>query len=667
MDQNLTGFNFGALDAMRNVQSLSKYERGYISSGQTVRRRLKVLEQAMASKGLSMSESTTMTGLDPECLLRFILQVHKLDEVARTSSVMIALTGDGAELSSNIGHVTVGFKIIDGRAINPYTNLPLNHLNGGYQSVDLCYPIMTVSERESRELYEVKFGHIYKFFLSLKDGLPESNLGPRLHPFTLAAPHDGKAVLLLTGRGGGAKIAPDFCPYCSCKSSELIEPFVDDCTMCELCKSLGKTECLHWEIETEDKVRRMREEFDILVQKDMIYCTTLAFRDSSTVKYLNTQNRNNDYGPNHILFLYNECNNMQTLRKYYIEIVANVRLRQAHGHLSEIDTTHRSNREEICAWLDVVVPSLSQLIAQEKYMIRLWNAIKRYDDTHDKYLLPPDLLVVDVMHCLNRTVEKIICMVLIRGIKDWVKQRRSQDSFIRAVNQAVNTNEFWNVGADTPLRVRWEVPKPTKKEEYFGPIKLCFKKAKQFFDSVHLLYPICLSDQNIMKDRWKDAIEKFRLIMKSLQRHEDFTDDEIKQLQLDIDEFAALWISLTGEDGIGNYFHYLISGHVTFFLYKYRNLYKLCQQGWESLNGRMKNFHFRRTQMGGKGSKGFIFSPIYRCFIRRIGWALDSIWRPLFDSAEEDEEIYDEIANIIATQEDNEVNMEEDTQEDIQE
>jgi len=81
---------------------------------------------------------------------------------------------------------------------------------------------------------------------------------------------------------------------------------------------------------------------------------------------------------------------------------------------------------------------------------------------------------------------------------------------------------------------------------------------------------------------------------------------------------------------------------------------------------RVGEVHFRRLQRAGEGSKGVIFSPIYRCFIRRIGWALDSIWRPLFDSVEEDEEIYDEIANIIMTQEDNEVTMEEDTEEDIQ-
>jgi len=201
-----------------------------------------------------------------------------------------------------------------------------------------------------------------------------------------------------------------------------------------------------------------------------------------------------------------------------------------------------------------------------------------------------------------------------------------------------------------------------------------FQESKTIFDSVHLLYAICLSDQNILKDRWKDAIEKFRLIMKSLQRHEDFTDDEIKQLQLDIDEFAALWISLTGEDGIGNYFHYLISGHVTFFLYKYRNLYKLCQQGWESLNGRMKNFHFRRTQMGGKGSKGFIFSPIYRCFLRRIGWAIDSIWRPIFDpmnssaTATDNDKMYEEIANIASIIENEDMNEDdEEVNVDIQE
>ena len=678
MDENITGFNFGALDSMRKVQDLKKYEAGFICSGQTVRRKLTKLEDVMYSKGLTILNTTTESSVDPEALLRNMLKVFKIDELAKTSSILIALTGDGAELlRSGTGHVTVGYKMVDGRGINPYTNLPLSHGNGGYQSVDCCFPIMTVSEKESRELYEQKFKHIYEFFLSLQNGLPESNLGPKLHPFTLAAPHDGKAVLLLSGRGGGAKMANNFCfcPYCSCSSSQLIETFVETCLMCHTCIASGSVECRHWDVETDEKVTEMRRKYDILLQKNMQYCTTLSFRDNRSVKYLDVAHGTNDCGPNHLFFRYRDCNNIQSLRKFSNEIVANVRVRQQHGKMENVDTNIGSSREDMCRYLDDVVPQLTSLIAEEKQMCRLMNAISRYDKTHKNFLLPPDLLVIDVMHCLNRTVEKIITMILLQGVHEWViKQKKTIHSFIDAVQEAVNTNDFWDVTENTPIRNKWEVPEPSKKEEYFGAIKLQFKKAKQFFKSLHLLYPICLPETNPMSERWKNAVEMFRHIMTVLQRHEDFTDEEIKQLQLDIDRFGALWISLANVEGIGNYFHYLIAGHVTYFLYRYRNLYKLCQQGWESLNGRMKNFHFRRTQMGGKGSKGFIFSPIYRCFLRRIGWAIDSIWRPIFDpmnssaTATDNDKMYEEIANIASIIENEDMNEDdEEVNVDIQE
>ena len=44
------------------------------------------------------------------------------------------------------------------------------------------------------------------------------------------------------------------------------------------------------------------------------------------------------------------------------------------------------------------------------------------------------------------------------------------------------------------------------------------------------------------------------------------------------------WLKLAGEEGVMNYIHMIGSGHIHFYLTRYRNLYKFSQQGWEQLN-----------------------------------------------------------------------------------
>jgi len=75
-------------------------------------------------------------------------------------------------------------------------------------------------------------------------------------------------------------------------------------------------------------------------------------------------------------------------------------------------------------------------------------------------------------------------------------------------------------------------------------------------------------------------------------------------VQYEIDLFFDYWVRLHGEDGITNYIHMLGAGHVSRFLYRWRNLYKYSQQGWENLNKLIKTFYFRRTQRGGSTGYG---------------------------------------------------------------
>jgi hypothetical protein len=70
-----------------------------------------------------------MNQYDFESFLRCVLKVFNLDVVVETESVELSITLDGAELCDGISHNTAGIKIMDRRAIDPVTGIPISTLN----------------------------------------------------------------------------------------------------------------------------------------------------------------------------------------------------------------------------------------------------------------------------------------------------------------------------------------------------------------------------------------------------------------------------------------------------------------------------------------------------------------------------------------------------------
>ena len=63
-----------------------------------------------------------------------------------------------------------------------------------------------------------------------------------------------------------------------------------------------------------------------------------------------------------------------------------------------------------------------------------------------------------------------------------------------------------------------------------------------------------------------------------LRQRENFTD-EIRLFQDTADNFIELRIELNGKEGMSCYLHDLAAGHFSYYLRKYRNLYRYSQQG----------------------------------------------------------------------------------------
>jgi len=92
--------------------------------------------------------------------------------------------------------------------------------------------------------------------------------------------------------------------------------------------------------------------------------------------------------------------------------------------------------------------------------------------------------------------------------------------------------------------------------------------------------------------------------MKLLRKKTNLTVGELEAFQSHVDQFFAIWVDLTGHEGVTNYIHMLASGHISEYLIYWGNLYDHSQQGWEAFNSLIKTFFFLRTGCGRAGNKG---------------------------------------------------------------
>jgi hypothetical protein len=116
-------------------------------------------------------------------------------------------------------------------------------------------------------------------------------------------------------------------------------------------------------------------------------------------------------------------------------------------------------------------------------------------------------------------------------------------------------------------------------------------------------------------------------IFETLSQREHFTDPEIDELKVEIYYFSVKWVKRTGRDGIYNYIHMMITGHIIYYLRKWRNFYRYENEGREHINAQMAWFRHNRTQRVGSAgrdckiasSKG---KPICLWLLRCLCWSM---------------------------------------------
>jgi hypothetical protein len=445
--------------------------------------------------------------------------------------------------------------------------------------------------KDTKDAYQY-FKDFFEFFEKVKrEGLPASELGPQILPMQVWSPQDLSSLwkTLNTGTGAKKNCNSYFCHVCPCSSRDILFFKVDE-NRCTRCKRNNSEKCFHWAVGDESTI----EYFQTLLENEhgefLRSCgaTLNEIKKQSKIKYNPTaidkevDVYNIEFAPS------GEESNAEIEKLFFFNTLVTEELTLRN---MPIDGTLGERRERL----------RKQLLVEER-IILMQLAVQRSEMGREAAMMLIQQAIPCIMHLENRSGEKILTMLLSIGAETYQKRQvgAALKMYLEQVQQIVRT-----VILGTPWRPKqWKVPL-TEDGDEIGKVSLSNSTTREFMSAVAPLIDFIFQheDDIELKNEWHATINAYNQAIELLRKPTTFTDDEIEEFQILIDDFYKRWIKLVGREGITNYIHMLGSGHIAYYLEKHRNLYKFSQQNWESLNEKMKVTYFRNTQRGGNFGK----------------------------------------------------------------
>jgi len=167
----------------------------------------------------------------------FYFSIFKLHNIAARESIKICMTLDGAELCDRISHITAGIMITDCRATDPRDGSPLCSSADGLvgrifkvQSRNYCFAFKSLLGKDCKNAYK-ELTDFFRSFKRLKrEGLPESEFGPRLlFKMDVWSMQHLSSIWksLNTGSGARKDCNTYFCHVCPCNGNAIVRYLVD--------------------------------------------------------------------------------------------------------------------------------------------------------------------------------------------------------------------------------------------------------------------------------------------------------------------------------------------------------------------------------------------------------------------------------------------------------
>jgi hypothetical protein len=461
-----------------------------------------------------------------------------------------------------------------------------------------------VMARETNKLVYEEFGDFYGFCQSCEHD--ESNPYAPEHPkLVCTAECDLSMTWKGLARGGATKIREFACHCCDVEVEELAEPNNQPCNrICaELHSDVAGWECYHRPIVSEDELTRKKIQLEQL--REGLKSSIEIIATSSKIKIENYD----DPPPG----------SFKNIRSIFYEPI------QSSKRLLYLEFLQNELRLRGCSPVGSIGRLRSALKSELRKEDRIRKNIRAINHmTEDEGAL---FLLMQAVPCLlhmeNRCGLKLLTMLLIEGLDsaisgDLYTEVRSEqkriDRFIEDIETIVNES----ILGDPEHRAHWYLPYDPKAKE-IAPITMDNNRVRKLMNELERMIEVCIAD-GTEKEKWQIMMPRYRNAFVILRTRHEMTNLEIESFQYEFDHFFQIWVAMYGDEGVTNYLHMLATGHIMEYLFKYKNLYRHSQQGWEALNHLLKTFYFRRTGRGGGKYKRHKLLSIGRWLQRRMLW-----------------------------------------------
>lgn len=606
--------SYEGIDVLRRVETCGvKRFRGSMIPSKSELKRMATVVEWYANEHCPFRSHQTAAGesiqFDYTKATLCITEAFHLDEIGKNRSLSLASSIDGASLSKNLSIIAGGIKVTDRGARCPITRRPLldNPFTMSAQSRNLCIPLKIMMGRETKETF-VEFASLFKFLDNLSDAatLPAEMEG--FLPFSCMTNCDLSAQWKGLCKGGAAKVHTLPCTGCATESDALATPNATPCHRWCVDHSAADPDwlCFHKEMATPERMSSMKGEVEELVltlERALVDILANSRMTRSDVELdMPTEGSLNDVASIHC------CPQSASQRQSLSRLLTNELILRGLG----IDGTLEVRRERL--WL---------ALKDEATIARLSKEIEHGEIKEGAYFLLMQTLPC-ILHMENRNGIKILSMLLVEGLSNAKKKLLFSNvnaegsrvsHFIAHVECIINQSILGT--PNDPCQ--WKCPFEFKKKE-LGPITMDNVRTRRIVDALDILVESCVTDED-RKGLWTTALNNYRISMVLLRKKDDFSNDQVATYQCHADKFFQAWLRLWQKEGITNYIHMIGAGHVSDYLFRWKNLYRFSQQGWEAMNSLIKTFFFRRTNHGGGvrgASKKSRLIPIARWLQRRM-------------------------------------------------
>ena len=270
-------------------------------------------------------------------------------------------------------------------------------------------------------------------------GLPESEHGPKLQPFTVIYNNDLKATWYLSLKGGGCKNKTHFCHLCACAKNSITHYQIGD-DWCSRCKRKGRQRCYHHEVCDVVRVDSLRN--DLEVQLGSYY-----ERHGKRYHYIQQWSKlltdhmqaNKDTDRNHIDYVIPADSERQ---KEYANFIAR-------------ECILRGIRIDVSNNVEDMQSALRLAVAMEKYIKFLKN-VRQWSDSGREFVPLVELvelLIPCILPLENRVGEKIISTIIKKGIDVYDLGRK--EGFIEQLSKTFQTQVFGTVESPSQWKLRY--------------------------------------------------------------------------------------------------------------------------------------------------------------------------------------------------------------------